>query len=339
MALRACDNSSLSLRRPPADWNGLSINSDELLKQQQENHRLGVTAALGAFTIWGLAPMFFKQLVAVSPLEVIAHRILWSVPMLIGFLLLRDGPGFWRRLLLPPRLVAGLLLTGTLVGANWLVYVWAVADGQVLATSLGYFINPLFNVVLGFVFLKERLTPLQTGAVALAACGTVYMAWYLGVTPWVSLALALTFAGYGLLRKKMPVGPMVGLTWETLLLSAPALGYLLWLRHSEQLWFTHSTVLIDTLLVLSALITVLPLVWFNLAAKHLRLTTIGFIQYMAPSLTFILAVAVYDETFTFGHAVAFGCIWSALLLITMESLVRSRRARARAARAAAPPVP
>ena len=296
------------------------------MSEEPNKHRLGTTAALGAFTIWGLVPVYFKWLIAVPPLEIIVHRIIWSVPVLAGFLLLRDGPGFWRRLCLPPRTLGWLALSGALIAANWLVYVWAVNNGQILATSLGYFISPLFNVMLGVVFLRERLTALQMAAMAIAAAGTAFLAWYLGIAPWISLALAASIGFYVLLRKRLGVGPMVGLLWETLLLTAPAAVYLFRAARHGDLVFAHAAPGLDALLVLCGLVTVLPLVWFNVAARHLPLSTVGFIQYLSPTLTSLLAVFVYSEAFTLGHAVAFACIWSALALVSTESIVRHRRA-------------
>jgi chloramphenicol-sensitive protein RarD len=296
------------------------------LTQTAYNTRLGVSAALGAFTFWGLAPIFFKWIATVPPVEIIAHRIIWSIPMLAGFLLLRDGPRFWRRLRLPLRDLAVLAVSATLVGANWLLFVWAVNNAQVLATSLGYFINPLLNVVLGLLFLRERLTRIQSLAVVLAAVGTIYLTASLGVAPWISLLLALTFGLYGLVRKRLGVGPTVGLLWEALLLATPAVLFFGWGWAAGSLGFGNQGLRVDLLLVLCGLVTVLPLVWFNVAAKNMPLGAVGFFQYLSPTITFLLAVFVYGEPFTRGHAVAFACIWTALLFVTADSLWRMPRA-------------
>ena len=287
--------------------------------------RLGVAAALAAYILWGLAPIYFKWIDAVAPLEIIAHRILWSIPFLAGFLLLRDGRGFLQRMRLPPKTVAVLLLSGVLVVTNWLIFVWAVVNGQVLATSLGYFIGPLVNFLLGFLFLKERLTRIQTIGVLIAATGTVYLGWFLGTPPWISLSLAFSFGLYGLVRKVLGVGPMVGLLWETLLLALPAGLYIAWAFQGGTLGFGHLGTRIDWLLVMAGLVTVLPLVWFNVAARNLKLSTVGFFQYIAPSMTFLLSVFLYNEPFTQGHAVAFTCIWFALAMVSVETILRSRR--------------
>jgi chloramphenicol-sensitive protein RarD len=297
--------------------------------QPASAERIGVTAALAAYIFWGLAPIYFKQIQSVAALEIIGHRILWSIPFLAGFLFLRDGRQFLSRMRLPRKTLLALAGTGLLVAVNWLIFVWAVIHGQILATSLGYFINPLVTFLLGFLFLKERLTPLQLIAVAIAGAGTVYLGWFLGAPPWIALALAFSFGFYGLFRKMLNVGPMVGLLWETLMLAVPALLFMAWSWRSGTLDFARGNAQQDALLVLAGLVTVLPLVWFNVAARHLPLSTVGFFQYIAPSLSFLLSVFVYGEVFSQGHAVAFGCIWLALALVSTESVMRARRAGVR----------
>jgi len=292
--------------------------------------RTGVTAALAAYLFWGLLPIYFKWIHAAPPLEIIAHRILWSIPLLAGFLLLRDGRRFWARLRLPWRTVLGLLCSGALVVTNWLIFVWAVVNDNVLSTSLGYFITPLVQFLLGFLFLHERMTRMQRLGVVIAASGTLYLGWYLGTPPWISLSLAVTFGLYGLVRKLLDVGPMVGLLWETLLMALPAVAFLGWAIQGGQLYFGTAGVRQDLLLAVTGLITVLPLVWFNVAARSLPLSTIGFFQYIAPSMTFLLSVFLWNEPFTQGHAVAFGCIWFALALVSAETWKRSRNRLARA---------
>ncbi|MEE4173490.1 MAG: EamA family transporter RarD [Xanthomonadales bacterium] len=291
--------------------------------------RYGLAAALAAYVAWGLMPIYFKWIGSVNPWEIIMHRVIWAIPILLLFLAFRDGRALWSKLRLSRRQLGWLCVSGLLIGANWLIFVWAVVNDQVLSTSLGYFINPLMNVAFGFLFLGERMTPWQKWGVGIAAFGTAFLAIYLGQPPWISLALALSFALYGLVRKRLDVGPMTGLLWENLLLLAPALAYLAWSAGNDTLDFLHGPPRIDVLLVLSGLTTVLPLIWFNMAAQRLTLTTIGFIQYLAPSMTFSLAVFLWGEPFTLGHAVAFGCIWFALVLVTTETF-RHRRRQARA---------
>lgn len=287
--------------------------------------RTGITAALAAYIFWGLVPLYFKAIQQVAPLEIIAHRILWSIPLLVLFLALRDGRDFWRRLRLPWRTVGILLISGTLVVTNWLIFVWAVVNGQVLATSLGYFTGPLVNFLLGFLFLRERLTRVQTMGVAIAAAGTAYLGWYLGAPPWIALSLAFSFGLYGLVRKMLPVGPMTGLLWEAALLAPPAAAFLAWTWKTGALSFGSGGIGLDLLLVLAGPVTVLPLIWFNTAARTLRLSTLGFFQYIAPSMTFLMSVFWFGEPFTRGHAVAFGCIWLALAMVSAEQVARRRR--------------
>lgn len=293
--------------------------------------RGGIAAALAAFIFWGLVPIYYKGLATVGAWEVLAHRVIWSVPVLLVFLAIRDGGKFWRRLRLPPASIAWLMLSGLVLALNWLVFVWAVANDRVLDTSLGYFGTPLVNVFLGFIILKESLTRYQVIAVVVAAAGTVYLAWFLGKPPWIAMTLAVSFGMYGLLRKRLDVGPMLGLLWETLLIFLPALLYVTWLASNSTQNFLQGAVGIDLLLVGSSLVTVLPLIWFNMAAKKLPLSILGFFQYIAPSMSFLLAVFLYDERFTQGHAVAFACIWLALVLVSIEPFRRARR-RLRSAR-------
>lgn len=292
---------------------------------EQKLDRGGVIAALTAFTFWGLVPIYYKGLQAVSVWEVLAHRVIWSVPILLLFLAIRDGGKFWKKLRLPLKSIAWLVLSGLTISVNWLVFVWAVANDHVLDTSLGYFGTPVINVLFGYLFLKERLPTLQVIAVIVAAVGIIYLAWYMGRPPWIALTLALSFAFYGLLRKSLKVGPMLGLLWETALMFLPALAYLIWLSSQSSQQFLHVSVGIDLLLVGSGLATVLPLIWFNMAAQKLSLSILGFFQYIAPSMSFLLAVYLYGEQFTAGHAVAFTCIWLALVLVSIEPFRRARR--------------
>lgn len=292
---------------------------------EQKLDRDGVIAALTAFTFWGLVPIYYKGLQDVGAWEVMAHRVIWAVPVLLLFLAIRDGRFFWKKLRLPIRSIAWLVLSGLTISVNWLVFVWAVANDHVLDTSLGYFGTPLVNVVLGYLFLKERLPILQLLAVVVAAAGTIYFAWYLGRPPWIAITLAVSFGLYGLLRKRLDVGPMLGLLWETSLMFLPALVYLLWLASQSSHQFLNLSVNVDLLLICSGIPTILPLIWFNMAAQKLPLSILGFFQYLAPSISFLLAVYLFGETFTTGHAVAFGCIWLALAMVSIEPFRRARR--------------
>ncbi len=292
---------------------------------EQKLDRGGVIAALAAFGFWGLVPIYYKGLESVGAWEVLAHRVIWSVPLLVIFLSIRDRRQFLSKLRLPLSSIAWLVLSGLTVSINWVVFVWAVANDHILDTSLGYFGTPLINVLLGYVFLKERLSRPQFIAVVVAAAGTFYLAWYLGRPPWIAIALALSFGLYGLLRKRLTVGPMLGLLWETALMFPVALIFLLWLYSTSGLQFLHVSTAVDLLLIGSAFITVLPLIWFNMAAQKLPLSILGFFQYLAPSMSFLIAVFMYGENFTSGHAVAFSCIWLGLALVSVEPFRQARR--------------
>jgi len=287
----------------------------------------GVIAAIAAFGAWGVMPIYFKWLDQVGHWEIVAHRVIWALPILALFLWLRDGRALFPKLRISAREVMWLSLSAAFLSTNWLVFVWAVVNGQVLATSMGYFINPLVNILLGFIFLRERLTANQTVAVSLAAMGTAYLGWFLGATPWISVTLALSFGTYGLVRKRLSIGPMTGLMWENILLLAPALAYLVWRSQQGQMNFLHQPAVTDYLLLLAGLVTVLPLIWFNTATQALRLTVVGFFMYIGPSISMLLAVFLWDEPFTRGHVVAFGCIWAGLALITLEQLGSLKRKR------------
>ncbi len=283
---------------------------------KQAPQQTGLAAALFAFVFWGLAPIFFKQLNHVDALLIIAHRVVWGLLFLALFLMWRERSHFLSTLKIPVKTLLGLLLSGLLIVSNWLIFVWAVTHDQILATSLGYFINPLVNILLGTMFLQERLNRAQSIALLLAASATVYLGIYLGQAPWIALALAASFGLYGLARKLLHVRPLVGLFWESMWFVIPALVYLY--ITPTQSHTNESTTF--TLLVFSGLVTVLPLVGFNYAAKKLSLTYIGFLQYIAPSISFIIAVLFYGESFTHGHQVAFIGIWSALLIVSLNSL-------------------
>jgi chloramphenicol-sensitive protein RarD len=287
--------------------------------------RGGVIAAVTAFVYWGLVPIYYKNLEEVGAWEVLAHRVIWAVPVLLVFLVIRYGKSFWKQLHLPLASIGWLVLSGLTISVNWLVFVWAVAHDHMLDTSLGYFGTPLINVLFGYLFLKERLPFINIVAVVLAAAGTVYLAWYLGRPPWIAITLALSFALYGLLRKRLKVRPMPGLLWETALMYLPALVYLMWLSPQSGRQFLHISPTIDLLLVGSGLATVLPLIWFNMAAQKLQLSILGFFQYIAPSISFLVAVFLYGESFTNGHVVAFTCIWLALVLVSIEPFRQARR--------------
>lgn len=283
---------------------------------------------LGAYALWGVLPLYFKALVHVPATQIVAHRILWSL-IFLGALATSWKRWPTIRIALANRRVAlTLLLTAILIGINWLVYIYAVVSGHVLEGSLGYYLNPLVNVVLGVVLLKEKLSLLQKAAVFLAGAGVAILAIGAGGAIWISLTLAASFAVYGFLRKVAPVDSLEGLWIETLFLTPLAFGWVLWLTQTGDSAFLHSRAT-DLLLILGGALTAIPLLLFTAAAKKLPYSTLGFLQYVAPSLQFLLAVLVFDEPLTTAHIVCFGAIWVALAIFVGEGL-RSHRAAAAA---------
>lgn len=286
--------------------------------------RLGLACGLAAYALWGLFPLYLKQLAPTDPAEIVAHRILWSVPFGAFVLSLR---GQWRETLAAVkswRVVAWLALAAVLISVNWLVYVWAVAHDRVLQASLGYYINPLIFIATGVVVLKERLSRLQIAAVILAGAGVSALTFGGGVFPWPSFILALSFTAYGYVRKTTPVGAMPGLFIETVLLSPFALLFLMWMQSTGALMLGHHSLRLDVLLFMAGPATVIPLVLFALAARRLTLTTIGFLQYIGPTGQFLLGL-YYGEAFTPAHAVCFGLIWTALALISIDAVRRNQK--------------
>ena len=286
--------------------------------------RHGVLFGLAAYVWWGLVVGYFKLIGHVPPLEVLAHRIVWSL-LLVAILM----SWRWRwpelsRAFANRKVVLALCASTTLVACNWFVFIWAVGHDHVVQASLGYFINPLVNVLLGFVFLRERLRPLQWLSVVLALIGVALMTWRLASLPWTALFLAFSFGFYGLLRKTAAVEAMTGLCVETILLTPLALAYLLWLSHQGRLVFGQS-MSTDWLLVCAGAITALPLLWFANAARRLDLATVGFLQYISPSMQLTLGVLVFGEAFDAGHARAFGFIWAGLALYSYDAVRRRRR--------------
>jgi chloramphenicol-sensitive protein RarD len=285
----------------------------------------GVGYAGSAFLIWGLSPIYWKALALVPAFEILMHRMIWSFLFLAPLLLLQGRwPEFVQAITTRSTFLI-LLVTTLLVGCNWFLFIWAINSGHILQTSLGYYINPLVNVLLGVVFLGERLRKLQLAAVALASAGVLYLTLSIGQFPWVSLALAFSFGFYGLIRKVAPVSPMIGLTVETLLLSVPALAYLIHLDQTGGGAFLRTDTATSLLLVGAALMTGLPLLLFTNGAKRLHMATIGFLQYLAPSCTFLLATLVYHEPLRPAQFLTFVLIWSALALYSWDSVVHYRK--------------
>jgi chloramphenicol-sensitive protein RarD len=280
--------------------------------------RKGIAYAFGAFLLWGLFPLYWKQLAAVPALEVVAHRTVWGFACLAAWVSLLWRWPEVRALVRAPRTIGVLTGSAALIGFNWLLYVWAVTHGHIVDASLGYYLNPLVNVLLGIVVLRERLSRGQALAVALAAAGVAVLTLSHGRLPWIALALAGSFGLYGLARKTVAADALVGLLWETAILAPLAAGFLLAAEARGTGVFGHGPALASVLLALGGAVTVVPLMLFALGARALPLSTLGFVQYVSPSLQFLLGVFLYRESFGAAQAVAFACIWTALALLTVE---------------------
>ena len=299
------------------------------MTDEHRRSRAGLIFGLGAYTLWGFLPLYFKLLTGVSPTEIVAHRIIWSLVFLAGLVTLwRRWPAI-RAAIGSARVMTILIVTAGLIAANWLIFIWAVVRGHVLEASLGYYLNPLVNVLLGMVLLKERLSRFQLAAVLLAGAGVAVLAAGAAQGLWISLTLALTFGLYGFIRKIAPVDALEGLAIETAILAPISLAWILWLQQLGQGGFAAFTPTVNVLLIVGGAVTAIPLLLFNAAAKRLPYSTLGFLQYIAPSLQFLLAVLAFGEPFTRAHAICFAAIWAALAIFAFEGF-RLGRARARA---------
>ncbi|END2490469.1 TPA: EamA family transporter RarD [Vibrio vulnificus] len=292
--------------------------------EEQQKARQGVLLALGAYTMWGIAPIYFKSLAAVSPLEILSHRVVWSFFLLAALLHFGHHWRTVRDVLTSKSKMLYLVTTAILVGANWLIFIWAVNANHMLDASLGYYINPLINVLLGMLFLGERLRKLQWFAVTLAACGVLVQLVVFGSVPIVAIALAFSFGFYGLLRKKVSVDAQTGLFIETLVMLPAAAIYLLFIADTPTSNMLANPSQLNLLLIAAGVVTTLPLLCFTGAATRLKLSTLGFFQYIGPSLMFLLAVLIYGEAFTSDKAFTFAFIWGALVVFSFDGL-RYRR--------------
>ncbi|HGY9574189.1 TPA: EamA family transporter RarD [Vibrio fluvialis] len=293
--------------------------------EEQQNAKKGVILAISAYTMWGIAPIYFKAISSVSALEILSHRVIWSFFLLAA--LLHFGRQWCSvvSVFRDKKKMVYLLTTALLVGGNWLIFIWAVNTNHMLDASLGYYINPLLNVVLGMLFLGERLRKLQWFAVALAAIGVAIQLVVFGSVPIVAFSLAITFGLYGLLRKKVGVNAQTGLFIETLVLVPAAAIYLLWIADSATSSMLANDWHLNLLLISAGIVTTLPLLCFTGAATKLKLSTLGFFQYIGPSLMFLLAVLVYGENFSADKAITFAFIWSALVIFSVDGLTQGRK--------------
>jgi chloramphenicol-sensitive protein RarD len=287
----------------------------------------GVIYGASAYVTWGIIPIFWKfleQVGDVGAVEIVVHRIVWTLVFAVAAL------GAWQRLpklwavLKQPKVVLALAVSAILIAVNWGLFIWAVTADRIIDTSLGYYINPLVSFVLGVVWLGERLTKLQLVAIGLAVLGVLNQTVAVGYLPWISLALAFSFGFYGLIRKTVPVESLEGLTVEALLLAPLSLGYIVYLVSTGAGAFLHQGIGLDLLLILAGPLTAIPLLLFAAGARLVRLSTMGFLQYLAPSISLLVAVFLYHEPFTQAHAVTFALIWSALALVTWEAFRRER---------------
>jgi chloramphenicol-sensitive protein RarD len=279
----------------------------------------GIWYAIGAYASWGLFPLYWKLLHHVPALQLIGHRVIWSFfALIVIILLIRQWDGF-RSAVLAWRVLRIYCLASLLIGVNWLMYVWAVNNGHIVETSLGYFINPLLSVLFGMLFLHEHLRPRQWISIGLAAAGVLFLAIIHGSIPWIALTLAFSFAFYGLVKKTAPLGSLYGLTLETAILLMPALLYLIVCDVNGSGAFLHSAAMSDILMAGAGIVTTIPLLMFASAARRIPLSLIGILQYIAPTLQFLIGVLIYRESFTFIQFIGYSIVWVALILFAMES--------------------
>lgn len=291
---------------------------------KNEDTPRGFAFALVAYLLWGFLPVYMKAVAHIPPPEVIAHRIVWSLPLAGLVLLLRGRLGEIATTLRTPRLLAMGVLTAALITVNWGTYVWAIGSGHSLDAAMGYFINPLISIFLGAVLLKEKLAPLQIAAIALAAIAVVVLIVSGGGVPWIALTLAFSWAFYAFFRKTLPLGPNQGFFLEVLILSLPALAYMIYLQMSGTSHFMQAEATDTALLIGCGFITAIPLMIYANGAKLLKLSTIAIMQYIAPTLVFLMAVFLFHEEFDAGKLLAFAFIWAALIVYTW-SMFRNRQ--------------
>lgn len=285
----------------------------------------GLIAAISAFLIWGLLPLYLKLLIDVPVLQVTAHRLVWGCLFALLWLAVRGELSGVRQALATPGVRWRLFASAALISANWMTYIWGIATHRVIETSLGYFINPLLNVVLGVVVLSERLNPIQWTAVGIAAAGVSYLTWSAGHPPWIALTLAFTFGLYGLVRKVVQVDALAGFASETLLLLPIGIAYLVWCEIAGSGALGHTSLGIDLLLALAGPLTAIPLVLFAFGARRIPYSTVGLLQYIGPTIQLLLGVLVFREPFSGPRVIGFSLIWTALAIYAADGVWRARR--------------
>jgi chloramphenicol-sensitive protein RarD len=284
----------------------------------------GIWNGLGAYVLWGFFPIYWKLLHEVPALQVIGHRIGWSFLLLVAVILSTRQWENFRSVALVPKVIGIYAIAGVLLSINWLVYVWGVNSGFIVETSLGYFINPLVSVLLGVIFLRERLRAIQWVPVGLATIGVIYLTLTYGRLPWIALSLAFSFGIYGFVKKLAPLGSLYGLTLETALVFPVALIYIVFVESTGTGSFLHRGTLTDILLIGTGVVTSIPLLMFASAARQIPLTMIGVLQYVAPTLQFLLGVFLYHEPFDQSRLIGFSLVWMALLIFWVENYLASR---------------
>ncbi|RMD49580.1 MAG: EamA family transporter RarD [Alphaproteobacteria bacterium] len=298
----------------------------------------GFAFALGAYLLWGILPLYMKAVAHIPPVEVVAHRVLWSVPV-AGAVLVALGRTRELRAAITDRAMLGMAaVTAALISVNWSIYVWSIANDRALDAALAYYVNPLFSVFLGAVFLRERLSALQWAAIALAAAAVGVITWHAGQLPLAAIGIILSWGLYAFFKRKLAIGPNQGFLLEVLILSPAALAYILYLARNGAGHFLAGNARDDALLLAAGVVTAVPLMLYVNGARRLRLTTIAMLQYLTPTMIFLIAVLVFGEPVDPGRAIAFPMIWAALVLFTI-ALVRQARERGRARRAAAAAAP
>jgi len=284
----------------------------------------GILNGIAAYLLWGVFPIYWKLLHDVPAMQVIGHRIIWSFALLILFILLTKQWKEFRSAALTPKTLAIYSIAGALLTVNWLVYVWGVNAGFIVETSLGYFINPLISVLLGVIFLHEQLRPTQWIPVVLATAGVTYLTVAYGRLPWIALSLAFSFGFYGFVKKLAPLGSLYGLTLETGIVFPIALLYLAFVALSGTGAFSHEGAQIDLLLIGAGVVTTIPLLMFASAARQIPLTVVGLLQYIAPTMQFLIGVFLYKEPFDRAHLIGFGVVWIALVIFWVENFMANR---------------
>ena len=295
-----------------------------------DDERRGLLLGAAAFGMWGLFPLYWPLLEPAAATEILAHRVLWSLLLTAAMLAVARRGGALARMWSNPRVRWAMVAAGVTIGLNWYTYIWGVNNGHVVETSLGYYINPLVTVLLGVVVLRERLRRWQWIALAVAFVAVLVLSLELGRAPWISLVLAFSFGAYGLLKKQAAVGPIEGLTYEGLVLAPLALGYLVWLSYAGRASAWSHGVDHVLLLATTGVVTAAPLLCFAGAANRVSLTTVGLLQYIAPTLQFLIGVAVYDEPMPTVRWIGFGLVWGALCIFTVDSVLAARRRSAQA---------